>query len=508
MKKSTVKTQGIVYTPKWIVDLILDEIGFDGSEGNIIDPACGDGAFLCAAAERIISNARGDSTETEKALAERIVGVDIDRIAVSCCIKNLTDIANRRGLCVNWNIQCGDVLADGKYFKQESFDFVVGNPPYIRIQNLGTVRRRKIQSVWNLCSTGSTDIYVGFMELGVSLLKEKGMLGFITPNTWLKTQTAKHLRMFLRERQLVKTLIDFGDSQLFEGVTTYSLISILENNTRHPPQYRLKLGDSKRNIKTIGDIPFPKKISVNDILDDNWILDHPDNTKKLDKLKSNGKPLKDIAKIHVGLCTLADKCYIFDNPTFKDKLATVNHPEKGVIVKIEKSVLKPIVKASLLKSPDDNQNLFILFPYKKIDNKHKIIPENELSKEYPLAYAYLQSVKHTLDQRDGGRKNDAGWYAFGRSQGLDTSFGNKILTSPMNKKPKFIVWDKPEYTFFSGYCVKYNGSLEWLANQLNSENMAFYIGMTSRVYKNKYKSYAKSFIQNFPIAESNIPKKL
>ena len=60
------------------------------------------------------------------------------------------------------------------------------------------------------------------------MLKEKGKLGFITPNTWLKTQAAGELRRFFRREKIVKTLIDFEHWQLFENVTTYSLITILQ----------------------------------------------------------------------------------------------------------------------------------------------------------------------------------------------------------------------------------------------------------------------------------------
>ena len=97
------------------------------------------------------------------------------------------------------------------------------------------------------------------------------------------------------------------------------------------------------------------------------------------------------------------------------------------------------------------------------------------------------------------RKTPVGWYAFGRSQGLDTSFGKKILTSPMNRNPHFVVWERPEYTFYSGYCIKFYGDLNRLARCLNSDDMAFYINTVSRDYQHNYKSFAKSFLLNFPV---------
>ncbi|MFN3246815.1 MAG: hypothetical protein ACK42K_08980, partial [Leptonema sp. (in: bacteria)] len=116
------------------------------------------------------------------------------------------------------------------------------------------------------------------------------------------------------------------------------------------------------------------------------------------------------------------------------------------------------------------------------------------------------SIKEILDSRDNHKPNSVSWYAFGRSQGLDTSFGKKILTSSLNLKPNFIVWEKEEYTFYAGYCIKFNGNLHRLANYLNSEDMEFYIKYVSRDYQHGYKSYAKSFIEKFGIDDQELLK--
>ncbi len=106
------------------------------------------------------------------------------------------------------------------------------------------------------------------------------------------------------------------------------------------------------------------------------------------------------------------------------------------------------------------------------------------------------------------KKNPVAWYAFGRSQGLDTSWGKKILVSPLSIKPNFIVWEKEDYTFYAGYCIKFDGDLHWLAEQLNSKDMEFFIKYVGRDYQNGYKSYAKSFISKFGIVGLNKDKEL
>ena len=243
-------------------------------------------------------------------------------------------------------------------------------------------------------------------------------------------------------------------------------------------------------------------IPFNKLGNEKWILDKLEILNKISEIEKRGKKLGEIAEIHVGVTTLADDFYIFKNPSFENNDATVKLKD-GNEYKIEKSILKPIVKASVLKSSNEEQNRFIIFPYKLLNGRYVIIEENEISKIYPLTYNYFLSIKERLIMRDKGKKMSS-WYAFGRSQGLNTSFGEKILVSPMGYKPRFIVWKKPEYTFYAGYCIKYNGNLDKLADQLNSKDMEFYINHTSRVYKGGYKSYSKSFISNFGIMIENL----
>ena len=502
MQASEKKLNGVVYTPKWIVELILDKLDYKNSiyEKRIIDPACGDGAFLSVVVERFIEDAKRkgiNNNAIKIKLEDNIFGFDIDKNATEKCISILSNITSKYSIKgVKWNIIKTDSLDKAfvnKFFN--SFDFVVGNPPYIRIQHLGIKRREKIQNEWNLCQKGSTDIFITFFELGYYLLNKNGKLGYITPNTYLKTKAGENLRNFIKYNKILKTLIDFEHNQLFDNATTYSLITILDKNHRENT-FSLFKGD-RQNVNYIDEI------DIENLNSNNWILTSNSILKKLNRIERRGFPLNQIAKIHVGITTLADDYYIFKGPIIKDSLAKIQLRD-GRTFQIEKGILKPIIKASILKNPNENQNRFIIFPYKKAGNRHSIIEEKELREKYPLTYKYFKTIKESLDNRDKGKPNPVAWYAFGRSQGLDTSFGKKILTSPINLKPNFIVWDKPEYTFYAGYCIKYDGDLNLLARYLNSEDMEFYINYASRDYQNNYKSFAKSFIEKFGVDDSNL----
>jgi adenine-specific DNA-methyltransferase len=498
-KLSNQKLNGVVYTPKWIVELILDHIDYKNNicHKRIIDPACGDGAFLTNVLERFIADARRkkfNKQKIKKIIEKNIFGFDIEDKAIKSCILTLNEIARKHDLKnIKWQIIKTDAL-DKSFIEKflNSFDFVVGNPPYIRIQHLGLERRKKIQHDWALCQKGSTDIFIAFFELGYYLLNRAGKLGYITPNTYLKTKAGESLREFIKESQSLKTLIDFEHNQLFENATTYSVITILDKNHRQNT-FKLYKGD-------VENVNYVDELSVENLNKNNWILTSNNALEKLKTIERRGMSLSRIAKIHVGITTLADDFYIFKDPKLNNNHAEITL-EDGRSFRIERSVLKPIIKASTLKDPDENQNRFIIFPYRKINNRHVIIPENELKSKFPLTYKYFLAIKENLDKRDKGKPNKVAWYAFGRSQGLDTSFGKKILTSPINLRPNFIVWEKEDYTFYAGYCVKFSGDLKALVEHLNSRDMEFYINHVSRNYQSNYKSFAKSFIERFGVKD-------
>jgi methylase of polypeptide subunit release factors len=476
-----------VYTPEYIVQKILDDVGFTGdsiTKKKILDPACGDGRFLIEAAKRVI---KVSPKERLSENLEYIIGWDIDEEAVESCINNLEVLVAPLGIEVNWQIFVSDAIQElpqKDLFSNrevEKFDFIIGNPPYIRIQHLDIAQRIFVQQNYRFCQNGSTDIYIAFFELALSLLNENGICGFITPNTYIYTEAAKMLRKHFAQSKNLLQITNYAEIQLFRNATTYSAITIF--NRKQNRDFLFQKASSQRDF-------IEKRYCFSELTDSIWQLSTEE------KIKKQGKRLGDIAKIHVGITTLCDKAYIFPVSDL-DKEYVIAHTKLHGKVKIEKEVLKPVVKASTLKSSFDPIREHILFPYKRENGKHKIISENDFKTQFPLAYSYLLAVKSELDKRDAGKPNGVAWYAFGRSQGLDTSFGRKILFSPMNHRPNFILYENEECTFYSGYCIKYNGDYERLLEQLNSEAMKKFIEISSRDFRGGWKAYNKKVVENF-----------
>lgn len=494
IKSNIQKELGAVYTPLHIVNTILDEINYHENiyHKKIIDPSCGDGAFLIVVVERFIMDCLNHQLHKNKIvelLEENIIGFDIDEKAVSKCIDNLNLISEKFEIHdVKWNIHIKNSLhrkSIEPYFS--NFDFVVGNPPYIRIQNLGE-QKENVQRDWMLCKQGATDAFITFFELGYYLLKKCGVLGYITPNNYFKNKSSKALRNFFIDTKSLHKIIDFGDLQVFEKVTTYTCITILQK------------GNDLSELTYIYDNKgINERFNYLELNEKGWDLTEYKILEKIRMLESKGIPLGQLAKVRVGVTTLANSYYIFKDLYPADGLVKIKTKDNREFI-IESDILKPIVKASVLKNENENQHRYIIFPYKKnAEGKHVIIPEDELQKKYPLTYQYFLSIQDILLNRDKGKPNSVAWYAFGRSQGLDTSFGKKIITSKINERPNFMIRNNEDETFYSGYSIKYDGDLEKLKTYLNSEDMDFYIKNTSKIYQHNYRSYAKSYIENFGV---------
>ena len=138
--KSSVKNQGRIYTPEFIVKNILDLANYknDILEKNIIDNSCGDGAFLEEVVNRYCESFLSQNknlAELKKQLQKYIHGIEIEKEEAEKCIHNLNNEVQKFGVSeVKWDIICADTL-DVKIFDGK-MDFVVGNPPYVRVHNL------------------------------------------------------------------------------------------------------------------------------------------------------------------------------------------------------------------------------------------------------------------------------------------------------------------------------------------------------------------------------------
>lgn len=467
------KENGVVFTPEWVANFIIEEIlnsqKISGRE-KILDAGCGEGVFAAIAAQKF-SEITGK--KIEEVIEQNIYFIDISGEYIEKTKQNLQKLSKNK-------IKKFNAIVDDFCFYNfcEKFNFIIGNPPYVRIQNLND-RRGQLQKKYITASNGSIDLYFCFFEQALKLLDENGKIAFITPNSHFHSAAGKNLRNLMLP--YLTKIVNFDHFQVFKGATAYTAITFLQKENSSDFLYADNFKSDFKNIEY-------KKISAKHMRTERWEFFDEKYLDKIIKLNKKYSTLQEVADIHYGIATLKDDIYIFSPEKTDKKFYYFNN------FKIEKDLCAPIIKASTYKG--ESQNLYLIFPYKN----EKIISKNVFQKKYPEAYKYFLQQRDVLETRDkGGGKYYEEFYAFGRSQGLKTSFGKKIITSTMNITPRFYVIEDEKTSFYAGYCVKPKKdiSLYELCEALNSSLMREHISLVSKSYRGGYKSYAKSFLKDF-----------
>jgi len=220
-----IKNLGQVSTPNGIVEFMLDIIGYKGGtilNKHILDNSCGEGAFLKSIVKRYVEIAQEkklSATEIKKGLETYIHGVEICSAAFKNCLKNLNSIFS-----ANYDIKLGDALFIKDYDKK--MDFVVGNPPYVKIHNLNG-QTKNIISQQQL--KGMVNLYLLFYFLSFQQLNTNGKLIYITPS-FLKNASGKVLREKISQEKKLVHIYNFKHRQVFPDITTYPVIALFSNS--------------------------------------------------------------------------------------------------------------------------------------------------------------------------------------------------------------------------------------------------------------------------------------
>ena len=533
------KMLGQVFTPSYIVEMMVNETLKNFGDGildkKILEPSCGDGIFLSFIVQHIIDECKSKKYNDEyiKKQLLNIYGWDIDEHCVCQTIERLDNLLeiNNLNFKIKWNIEKKDALYCNTEEYFNNFDIIIGNPPYIKIQNLLPEQRELLKKKFRLCSIGSTNTYIAFFELAMNLLKNNGLCLFITPNAFLYTKTSYLLKEKLLKYVNLLKIIDLSDNKVFNDFGVYPVITIFNKKEANSEKFIYeKIIDINKNESITTDIPKIKlEKKTHWKLKDFFIYNNndddgggDDDTNKNMKNKKNKVLLKEICDVYTGIQTSFDCGFIFPN-------MLENEDEKNNIyvysrlkgwIKIERGIIKKIVKASKLKNNSTIKHEYILFPYELESEKSKykkntdkdngqsfsfsIIEQDRLKQEYPLAYDYLLSIKYNLLKIKRSNIKDL-WYSYGRFQGINNTFGKKIVFPNIANKPRFVLIEQDDVLFYSGFCIKIKPkykkeiSYESLLKVLNSEKMYEYIKSIGFVYSGGYYGINKNIIENFEV---------
>lgn len=233
---------GEVFTRRWIVELILDLAGYtaDRDLANLVavEPACGAGAFLGPMVERLSKSCRlRGRCVTDAGAALRAFDLlprnveDSRRLVEKVLLGDGWSAEDAAALAAGW-VQEGDYLLRDR--GNDAVDFVLGNPPYVRLEDVPVDRMAAYRAA---CPTmvGRSDIYVGFYEVGLRSLKVGGVLGFICADRWMRNQYGRHLRELIAAHYSVDGTIIMHDVDAFdEQVSAYPAISIVRRGQQGP----------------------------------------------------------------------------------------------------------------------------------------------------------------------------------------------------------------------------------------------------------------------------------
>lgn len=368
-------SHGDVFTSPRVVCFMLDLIGYtsdkDLSAYKVLEPSFGHGDFLIEIQNRLIKSAKKFNFDASEIMSKNIYGCEIDRDKYDKCIDTLrlempnftpSNLKTEDFLFSLWNTQ---------------FDFIIGNPPYIRYENIPEKVRNLYKNKFYTFHYRS-DLYILFYEHSLRNLSVNGRHCFICSNRWLKNEYGKKLRAYISSSFNLEYIIDVENINAFkESVLAYPSITLISNTEGGKNVKLAKINDLSELDKPIQ--TKQKKLESFDNWDDLFLSDNIEN---LSYIEQQG------FKIGIGVATGADKIFI----------------SKELKNQVEEELLLPLVNAKDLTGNEFIwKGFYILNPYRlngSIINLDK----------YPKAKQYLGQFKSILSKRHIV-KNGRTWYS-------------------------------------------------------------------------------------------------
>lgn len=402
---------GVVYTKRWVVDLILDLAGYVPSkplfEHLLIEPSSGDGAFLTAVAERLVESCRLQDVPVLQSRSS-LVAFELNPTSVESARAALTTHliglgvagSEARSLSESW-VRCADFLLESGDFVGRA-DYVIGNPPYIRLEDMaagGALYRSSYPTM-----VGRADIYVAFYEAALRHLRPGGVCGFICADRWMFNQYGSALRRYVTRSFSVDTVVQMHHADAFEAeVNAYPAVTMIRRGAQEPAVVATlepaaeQMGASglahlfscvrETGIAECRDGVRASRLDSWFQGDEPWPLMEPGKLALLKRLEQEFPTLEATGTtVGIGVATGADKVFITTDPELVE-------PER----------LLPLAMAYDVKGSE------------VVWSKHYLVnPWNGKGLvdlcNYPRLAAYFESHRERLSGRHVGKKTPANWY--------------------------------------------------------------------------------------------------
>jgi hypothetical protein len=377
-----------------------------------------------------------------------------------------------------WRFEFPEVLDDNGDFL--GFDIVIGNPPYIRVQELQYEAIDYYKLNFKVAYK-RIDISVLFSELGYNLLNNNGYLSYITSNQFLKAEYGREARKFLNGKLFSN--IDYSKVSVFESMATYVSIIGITKNSLKSVKYKI--------------IDYPTQIPENLVEFDNSSLnedtwDFNVNQELKVKVYSDYKTLDSIADFTYGVITGFDGAFLISVDNVKN-------------LKLEAEITKNFIRPQNYKKYSYlNQTYSLIYPYTE---NNEIIDEITLKNNYPNCYSFLLSHKEKLENRKDSRvtikEKGIPWYSIMRRVNLKDINCPKIVFYDVGMEPNFML-DENNNIFGGGTShslrvVNEAFSLKYVLGLLNSSLMKWIIYDICPVKMGDARKYGLNYIKKLPI---------
>lgn len=314
-----------------------------------------------------------------------------------------------------WKLDFPDVLNEKLVKDKVGFDIVIGNPPYVRQERLGQEYKHILKNRFPIIANGIADLYVYFFGIGLELLKEKGVLSYITLNKYLKTKYGLELRNLLAKEYDVDTIIDFFELPVFEASTDASITKVLASHGQRETKYY--------PVKTLENLNLFALTSGRHqkVIKDETEWKFVDNSQEslLNKISTNTVSLKAFSndRIFRGITTGANHIFIIDENIKKQIVKFDPQSKKYIHPYVEPT------KINQWNTPNTKKYIIGTFPSLSLDID-----------KLPGLKQYLKNFKKQLDPKP---KNYSGNNWEGRKPGSykwfeiqDNIAYNRFFTEP------------------------------------------------------------------------------
>ena len=398
-----------------------------------------------------------------------------------------------------WRFEFPEVLNDEGDFV--GFDTVIGNPPYIRIQDLKEYIN-VYKNLYESANTGNYDIYVPFIELGYSILNQNHFLNFILPHKFLVADFGRGIRNFIKQRKAIDKIISFGHELIFEDASTYTCLLSLSQRDN------LQISYTQINSHSLNSSNESTLYSYDNLSEtDSWMFTDKNTKQVLDRLNNQSQTLETyLDKIFSGIQTSADSIYILE----KQQEGSYKSKSDGIIYSIEKELLKPIIKGDDLKRYSTiTSKDYVIFPYDLKSDEAIPFTEEELKINFPEGYKYLKIYEEALRAREKNKMNiDGKWFLYNYPKNLVTSNQEKLV-SPDITLGMNITKDQGDFCLKNGaYGISIKSQYKPFENKiialLNSKLLWFYLKASGNVLRGGYFRFNTKYIMPFPVSDQAI----